>query len=629
MPEVNIVELIESNPITKLSNTDNVKLLNKIKSSFTNFEQQLFISSFFCYLNYDKNSDFVIDLDNVWKWLGFQQKYHALTLLEKHFVINIDYKYTAPELAGAVLAEEKKVKQNGGQNRKIILLTIKCFKSLCLKAQTKKSGEIHEYYMKMEEVLHEVIEEESSELKKQLENAKIEIEQQTELHKNTIEQQNETHTRELQKKIAKDREQFLLREFGTIGSIVYIIKVKTNEDGSYIIKIGESRKGVQSRYNEHKSKYPDEILLMDCFSVKRSKEFESFLHNHVDIKFNRVTDLPGHETERELFLIGKNVTYRTVSHIINMNIKNFNEYNDTYVDKLQAEVETYRNIFTANNNKNKQPTVGDASQFHTIQETMLKLLSKIEKLEKLNENLEKSNKEILAKLNTNQIKTTTGFNQPLATVGSRLQQIDPETLTLSKVYESIAECIKEHNFKLKRPSIMKAVEENTVYHGYRWLYAERNRDPNIIENIQPTKQTKLQNLGYIAKLNPEQTEILNVYLDRKTACTSNGYATTSVLDNPVKNETIYNGFFYTLYENCDEDLQEAFVEKHGEPILYKNGVGQFDSETNEILQEFICKYECIKQLKISDKTLAKALDKPVAYNTFHFKTLGSKLQVVA
>ena len=57
----------------------------------------------------------------------------------------------------------------GGHNKQTILLTIKCFKSLYLKAQTKKAGEIHEYYMKMEEVLHQIVEEESDELRLQLE----------------------------------------------------------------------------------------------------------------------------------------------------------------------------------------------------------------------------------------------------------------------------------------------------------------------------------------------------------------------------------------------------------------------------------------------------------------------------
>jgi hypothetical protein len=65
MEQLNIVELIENNPITKLTNTYNIKLLDKIKSRFTDFESHLFVSSFYCYLNYDRTKDFVIDLDEV------------------------------------------------------------------------------------------------------------------------------------------------------------------------------------------------------------------------------------------------------------------------------------------------------------------------------------------------------------------------------------------------------------------------------------------------------------------------------------------------------------------------------------------------------------------------------------
>ena len=60
------------------------------------------------------------------------------------------------------------------------------------------------------------------------------------------------------------------------------------------------------------------------------------------------------------------------------------------------------------------------------------------------------------------------------------------------------------------------------------------------------------------------------------------------------------------------------------PILYKDGVGQFN-EQNELVNEFTCKYDCIKSLNISDKTLAKSLDKDILYNGFYYKSLGSKL----
>ena len=55
-------------------------------------------------------------------------------------------------------------------------MTINCFKKFCLKAGTKKAEEIHEYYIKMEETLHEIIEEESNELRLQLENKEKELE---------------------------------------------------------------------------------------------------------------------------------------------------------------------------------------------------------------------------------------------------------------------------------------------------------------------------------------------------------------------------------------------------------------------------------------------------------------------
>ena len=156
---------------------------------------------------------------------------------------------------------------------------------------------------------------------------------------------------------------------------------------------------------------------------------------------------------------------------------------------------------------------------------------------------------------------------------------------------------------------------------------DRELDPSILHSLTPTKPTKIQNLGYIAQLNIEKTEILNVYLDRKTAALCNGYESNSALDNPVKNGTVSKGYYYMIYNECEQVLRDSFEEKiNGLPILYKNGIGQFDLQQN-LIKEFICKYDCIKQLKISDKTLAKALDKNISYNGFYYKSLEPKLQI--
>ena len=62
---LNIVNLIEKTPIIRLSNDYQSKLLNKIKEQFIDNEQQVFVASFYCYLNYNSTKDFVINLVDV------------------------------------------------------------------------------------------------------------------------------------------------------------------------------------------------------------------------------------------------------------------------------------------------------------------------------------------------------------------------------------------------------------------------------------------------------------------------------------------------------------------------------------------------------------------------------------
>jgi hypothetical protein len=88
--------LIEKNPITKLTSHYNGKLLRKIKENFTESQQKLFVASFYCYMNYDSKLDYVIDFDDVWKYMGYSQKDKAKRLLDKFFVIDIDYKILLP-----------------------------------------------------------------------------------------------------------------------------------------------------------------------------------------------------------------------------------------------------------------------------------------------------------------------------------------------------------------------------------------------------------------------------------------------------------------------------------------------------------------------------------------------------
>ena len=589
--ELNIVELIESNPIIKLSDTYNIKLLTKIKSVFSDQEQQLFVSSFYCYLNYNK-TDFIVDLDNVWRWLGFSTKQKSEILLERHFILDIDYKKSALLSGKADLDDEKR----GGHNLKKIMLTIKCFKSLCLKAQTKKAGEIHEYYMKLEEVLHEVMEEEAIEFKTQLMQKTEQLEQKT---------------AELKVVPEQEKHKLIMKQYGTInGSLIYVARIKILEDGTYIIKIGESRRGVRNRHNEFKQKYGSQVIFLDAFLVNNSAGFEKFLHTHDQIRPNKVTNLKGHESENELFLIGKNLSYQTVVQLIDTNISSF-EYSFAEYEKLKSENE--RLHLEIQMLKDGRPVISYENDIKELIALNKTLITKVTALEEYN---------VQKKIEPAKIMTK--FDTPDSHTGPRLQKIHPETLQLIHVYETVTDVMKE-NPAIKRPSINKAVRENTVYQGFRWQLVDRELDPQTIYKLEPTKKTRPQNLGYIAKVNKDKTEILNIYIDRKTAAVNNGYGSSS-LDTPVKNGALTNGYYYMLLDSCEDDLKEKWTLVHGECILYKDGVGQYDSE-NKIIKEFTCKYDCMTQLKISQKSMAKALDKDVMYDKCYYKSLGEKMYV--
>ena len=596
MESINIVSLIENNPITKLSSTYNNKLLLKIKENFKEKEQTLFITSFYCYLNYHQYNDYIINLDDIWNWIGYNQKVKAKLLLEKHFKLDIDYK---------IIKNYDKLIENthGGHNKETILLNNHTFKLFCIKATTQKAKELHEYYIKLEEILQDVIIEECDELKLQLENKNKKI-----LEIENINNELEKHN-------------ILLKEFENIGSLVYIIKVKTFNNKNYVVKIGETSVGIKSQYEEYLMHY-EEAILLDCFLVQRSKDFELFLHNHDKIKHTKVKNLENHEKENELFLIGKDLSYSMLLNIIKSNIKHFNDNDIEKIkleyEKLKLECEKIKLLTTQDNNFIYQDNEKLNNFIQDLVNTNKILVNKID-------NLEKSNKEIISKLNSMDTKTTTKFDLPLVTLGPRLQKINPDNLSIVKIYESVSECLKE-DIEIKRPSITKAVIENTIYHGYRWAYVDRDLDPNILYNIKETKITKIQNIGYIAKLNIDKTEILNVYLDRKSACKYNNYKSLASLDEPVKQCKISNGHYYILYDDCNDKLIEDFEKKYGKLILYKNGVGQFDINNN-LINEFICKNQCLRTLKISDKTLTKALDNNTIYNNHYYKFLNEKLKL--
>jgi hypothetical protein len=631
-PTLDIVELIEKNPVTKLTNTYENRLLIKIKENFTENHQQLFVASFYCYLHYNQTNDFVIDLSNVWTWIGFSNKQNAKKALIKYFILEKDYKISLIQM-------DYQDKKHGGNNKETILMNVNTFKKFCLKSNTKKADEIHDYFIKLEELLKQTIYEDSVGMREQM--------KQTE--------QKYNH------KLVKDREiqkqELLLREYGSGQSLIYIVRVKTFEDGCYVVKIGESRKGVENRFKEHKKQYKEnelitdapeniiqnvfteqkinydeDIVLLDVFPVLKSHDFENFIHNHPKIRPSLYKELQNHEKETELFLVGRELSYATIIQIINSNIKRYNEYSETDFKLLQETIEKQNLKIELLEYKLLQK---ESNGNFIINDSCNQILQKLDKLDIIKIQLQQFTENTQQPKiipDDSQKRLKTGFGNLNKNIGPRLQKINPETLQILKVYEYVEEAITESNCRLKRPSIEKAVVEGTIYQGFRYNYVPREKDPTIIHDLLPTKKTKIQTTGYVAKLNETKTEILNVYLDKKTACFENGYNSSAGIDFSVKNKTITRNHFYALFRDCDPQLQTDFIEKYCDGdierlLLYKDGMGKYD-EKGVLICEYACKYDCITTQKIADKTLTKCIENNTLYNGVYYRKIGSKLKII-
>jgi len=329
--QIDIVALIEENPITKLSKDYNVKLLVKIKEQFTDFEQHLFLSSFYCYLNCDPINDFVIDLDDIWKWLGFSQKIKAKVLLEKQFIIDKDY------TKSLYLQVKQSTHTKGGHNKETFLLNIETFKKFCLKAGTKKADEIHDYYMKLEKIIQHILQEECCEIK-------LQLEQKDKIIENQVIQ--------TEKEKEKLKEVTLIEQFPLNTQCIYIGKIDNKTLGKpnskmyheTVIKFGQSN-NLAERVKRHKNTY-DNFRLHAAYKVKNKIEMENCIKKHPLLqKRIRLITTTDNITHRELLALDDDeFTLEKVEELIKEIIKE-NEYNmENYNllikknDELQNEI---------------------------------------------------------------------------------------------------------------------------------------------------------------------------------------------------------------------------------------------------------------------------------------------------
>ena len=100
-----------------------------------------FINDFFGLYDINNKNIFIINIENIAKWLN-TKKGKLKETLEISYELNIDYIINKTSSTG------KK-----GAPKEEILLTVKCFKLLCMQSRTQKAIEVREYFYALEELI--------------------------------------------------------------------------------------------------------------------------------------------------------------------------------------------------------------------------------------------------------------------------------------------------------------------------------------------------------------------------------------------------------------------------------------------------------------------------------------------
>lgn len=123
-------------------------------------------------MNYDPTNDYPINLEDVFKMIGFANKGNAMKTIKSNFTEEEDYK-----IVFFRMEKNPTNKDLGGRPQETVMLNTDTFKNLCMLAKTNRGKSIRKYYVKLENIFNKIINDEIQQSKRELEKSKRELEE--------------------------------------------------------------------------------------------------------------------------------------------------------------------------------------------------------------------------------------------------------------------------------------------------------------------------------------------------------------------------------------------------------------------------------------------------------------------
>lgn len=560
-------------------------------------EQRHFIDGFHMYLAHDTDRDFVISLDDVFQWIGFTRKDNAKACLSRNLMEDQHYQVS-------LRSQENPL---GGRPSEVILMTVRGFKHLCMAAGTAKGMRIRDYYIDMELIMFEI------------------TKRRLEAQNNALVQQLEAVRME-----AGDRS----RHDTLIGAylnrpVVYLARAKVMEDGSWLLKIGETN-DLKQRASDHRSEFGTSFTVMDVIDCVHAHRLEQDSFRLTELQGRRYTRPVGksQREQREVFVVETPAHYKRIV-VAMQKLRDDIERADTARVQVMAlgleaaRIEVERDRIEAEREQTRIEAERD------VEVKRLELAAAVASLAMQDQNIHDNQDPVHAPPPAPSVLRNPDRHYTQAR-GTKMQRYSPDGITLLATYTGVTEATRDpiFNHSCTLHLIKHAARTATLYKGFRWAALDRTLPDETVQTLPSTQDTRTQTRGYIAALNLDKTRIERVFCDMKQAGEERQVC-ISAISTAVKRGNRCSGHYFMAWDDCDEALQQDYLARTTLPEkrVHVNGqvILQIDPVTEEVVRRFSSVQDVIKHVSANRATLKKALDDGAVFRGYRWTRCISTL----
>lgn len=399
--------------------------------------------------------------------------------------------------------------------------------------------------------------------------------------------------------------------------VVYVCEVDKKINGFPIIKIGKTD-NVTERLQALIAYFGINMNYVYVFRCEKNYEFEQFLFNTKTLKDNRYIDsFENGKKSKEMFLLSNDLTYEKLKKIILDNIGPF--------EKISIEDKLEHKKLDFEIKKMDHEIISKSVREKELEIEIFKLRKEIEDIKFANKN-----NSIIDEIR--QIKDMLKKSvEPKIEIPMHDEIVKKSSSPYIQKYNDKLELIGHYdsfiNFTRQNPGtsdhgLKCAIQNNSIYHGFRWALVDKTQNPTIPQNLDPTKEISQKKYELLAHINLSRDRILKVYSEYGEMA-KEYKASNSAIASARRRQTKCNGGYVVFYNDCSNEMKEEYELNNTLPIkpISKTGkmIRQIDPASNLEVSTYSCISDITKKFHFGREKLKEAIDKKFAYKGFKWE----------